>query len=79
MEIQSFTDSGMETISLENKEIEVVPKQPTMEELAYGAPQVNSSNNIASAPGFQPMPTCRVCNSPNPIGERFCSNCGSNL
>ena len=80
MEISSMTDDGMQTINIEaNNEIQPATREPTMEELAYGISQNVPTTNVASASNFQPQPTCRTCNSPNPIGERFCSNCGSNL
>ena len=80
MEISSMTDEGIQTINIEaNAEMESATREPTMEELAYGISQNVPATNVASASNFQPQPTCRTCNSANPIGERFCSNCGSNL
>ena len=79
MEIQSFTDNGMETINIEQEQVINAPREPTMEELAYGLPPSGNSQSVASDPNFQPQPICKICSSPNPIGERFCSNCGSNL
>ncbi len=79
MEIQSFTDAGMETINLEQEQQPSISREPTMEELAYGLPSSGNSKAVASDPSFQPQPICKICSTPNPIGERFCSNCGSNL
>ena len=80
MEISSMTDEGIQTINIEaNAEMESATREPTMEELAYGISQNVPATNVASASNFQPQLTCRTCNSPNPIGERICSNCGSNL
>ena len=47
-----------------------------IEEMAFGASptKLNDPNS-----GFAPKPTCRVCNAPNSVGERFCMNCGSEL
>lgn len=79
MEIISVTDSGMESVTIneETNEIsEPVIKEATIEEMAYGKAK---STFQAKQSGFSPHPTCRVCQTPNPVGERFCSNCGSDL
>ena len=79
MEIISVTDSGMESVTIneETNEIsEPVLREATIEEMAYGKAK---STFQANQSGFSPHPTCRVCQTPNPVGERFCSNCGSDL
>ena len=79
MELASMTDEGIQTVEIQSQDTMVAPTQPTMEELAYGVPSDAPPSNIPSSPSFSPKPTCKVCGSPNDVGERFCGNCGSNL
>jgi len=79
MEIISVTDSGMESVTIneETNEISVpIIREATIEEMAFGKVK---EPILGQQTGFAPQPTCRVCNNPNPVGERFCLNCGSDL
>lgn len=79
MKLTTMTDEG----NLET-DIEVAPvveeKQTlSMEEMAYGVKSPAAYSPEPSSSSFSPRPTCRTCSAPNEVGERFCSNCGSDL
>ena len=79
MEIISVTDSGMESVTINEETNEMSTptiREATIEEMAFGKVR---EPTLGQQSGFAPQPTCRVCNNPNPVGERFCSNCGSDL
>jgi len=81
MEMSSMTDSGVEVVTIDEETNVIsapVVREMSIEEMAFGvsAPQ---SATVASQPGFSPQPSCKICGASNPIGERFCSNCGSDI
>ena len=80
MEMISVTDAGAESVTIDDETNEIsapVNREISIEEMAYGkTSRVNLSNSNS---GFAPQPTCRTCSSPNPVGERFCMNCGTEL
>ncbi|MGB1549179.1 MAG: zinc ribbon domain-containing protein, partial [Candidatus Poseidoniaceae archaeon] len=81
MEMVSVTDTGAESVIIDEETNEVsapVNRGLSIEEMAYGTSSRKASSTQARS-GFAPQPTCRVCSAPNPVGERFCSNCGSDL
>ena len=81
MEMVSVTDTGAESVIIDEETNEVsapVNRGLSIEEMAYGASS-RRATSTQSRSGFAPQPTCRVCSAPNPVGERFCSNCGSDL
>ena len=55
-----------------------VVKEMSIEEMAFGTP-APTGVNTASQSGFSPQPACKVCGASNPVGERYCSNCGSDI
>ena len=80
MEMISVTEYGAESVTIDEETNQVstpVKRGISIEEMAFGVSPSKSSDN--SNLGFAPKPTCRVCNSPNSVGERFCMNCGSEL
>ena len=80
MEMISVTDTGAESVTIDEETNEIsapIQRGISIEEMAFGVTQ--RSTNPSSNAGFAPQPTCKVCSTPNPIGERFCINCGSNL
>ena len=81
MEMVSVTDTGAESVIIDEETNEVstpVNRELSIEEMAFGT-AARRTSSTPSQSGFAPQPTCRVCSTPNPVGERFCSNCGSNL
>ena len=81
MEMSSMTDSGVEVVTIDEETNVIsapVVREMSIEEMAFGVsgPQ---SVTVASQPGFSPQPSCKICGASNPIGERFCSNCGSDI
>jgi len=81
MEMISVTDAGAESVTIDEDTNEVsvpVAREISIEEMAFGtaAPRGSSTPSHSS---FTPQPTCKVCSAPNPVGERFCVNCGSDL
>lgn len=81
MEMVSLTDTGIETVTINEETNEIsspVVQEMSIEQMAYGAP--NTKKATGSSPsGFSPLPTCKSCGANNPVGERFCSNCGIDL
>ena len=80
MEMISVTDTGAESVTIDEETNEVsapIQRGISIEEMAFGVSQRNQISPSGS--NFAPQPTCKVCKTPNPIGERFCVNCGSNL
>ena len=80
MEMVSMTDAGVESIIIneETNEIsEPVIKSMSIEEMAFGASAKTTSNTKQT--NLSQNIQCSVCGKHNPVGERFCSNCGSNL
>ena len=69
-EISTFIDEETNEVSAP------VNRGLSIEEMAYGTSSRRASST-QSRSGFAPQPTCRVCSAPNPVGERFCTNCGS--
>ena len=81
MEMASMTDAGMETVVIDEETNQVsspVVKEMSIEEMAFGT-AAPTGVTTASQTGFSPQPSCKVCGASNPIGERFCSNCGSDI
>ena len=81
MEMSSMTDSGMETVVIDDETNQVsapVVKQMSIEEMAFGT-SVPTGVSTPSQSGFSPQPSCKVCGTSNPVGERYCSNCGSDI
>ena len=81
MEMVSVTDTGAESVIIDEETNEVsspVTRELSIEEMAFGTSSRRTQSNPSNS-GFAPQPTCRVCSAPNPVGERFCSNCGSDL
>ena len=81
MEMVSITDSGEESVIIDeetNQISEPVIREMSIEEMAFGT-SVPTSTKTPSQSGFSPQPTCRVCGASNPVGERFCANCGSDI
>ena len=85
MEMSSMTDSGMETVVIDDETNQVstpVVKQMSIEEMAFGTSVPTGVSTGVSTPsqsGFSPQPSCKVCGTSNPVGERYCSNCGSDI
>ncbi len=83
MEMVSMTDDGAQAVVID-EETNVI-SQPvqvhstSIEEMAYGISSPIGVAAVSSPGGFAPQPTCKTCGAPNPVGERFCSNCGSDL
>ena len=81
MEMVSVTDTGAESVIIDEETNEIstpITRELSIEEMAFGTSSRRVSSNPSNS-GFAPQPTCRVCSAPNPVGERFCSNCGSDL
>jgi hypothetical protein len=81
MEMSSMTDSGVEIVTIDEDTNAIsapVVREMSLEEMAFGV-SASQSVTVASQPGFSPQPSCKVCSASNPIGERFCSNCGSDI
>ncbi len=81
MEMSSMTDSGVEVVTIDENTNQVtapVVREMTIEQMAFGTPTPPSAP-VASQPSFQSQPSCQICGTSNPVGERFCLNCGSNL
>lgn len=79
MEMISVTDAGAESVTIDEDTNEIstpIQRSISIEEMAYGTGK--SSTKTANS-GFAPQPTCKMCSAPNPVGERFCMNCGSEL
>ena len=79
MEMISMTEYGAESVTIDEETNQVsapVQRGVSIEEMAFGVSNVKSNDKNT---GFAPKPTCRVCNAPNSVGERFCMNCGSEL
>lgn len=80
MILTTMTDEGNVDTSAEVNEPEPETKQTlSMEEMAYGVQSPAAYSPEPSTSSFSPRPTCRTCSAPNEVGERFCSNCGSDL
>ena len=80
MEMISVTDAGAESVTIDEETNEVstpIQRGISIEEMAYGTAKKTSQQS--RNPAFAPQPTCRQCSTPNPIGERFCMNCGAEL
>ena len=81
MEMSSMTDSGVEVVTIDEETNVIstpVVREMSIEEMAFGV-SAPKSVTVASQPGFSPQPSCKICDTSNPIGERFCSNCGSDI
>ena len=81
MEMVSVTDTGIETVTINEETNEIsrpVTQEMSIEQMAYGAPPTKKSTG-GSQSSFSPLPTCKSCGAKNPVGERFCSNCGIDL
>tara|TARA_X000001036_G_C20611418_1_gene779154 strand:+ start:340 stop:1263 length:924 start_codon:yes stop_codon:yes gene_type:complete len=81
MEMVSVTDTGMETVTINEETNEIsspVVQEMSIEQMAYGSPTTRESTSAPQS-GFSPQPSCKSCGANNPVGERFCSNCGIDL
>lgn len=82
MEMISMTDSGEESIVIEEETNLVtgmeISSTQSIEEMAFGLP-VTSTTETSHQSINSPQPSCGACGFSNPIGDRFCSNCGTNL
>mgnify|MGYP006131248897 CR=1 FL=1 len=81
MEMSSMTDSGVEIVTIDEETNAVaapVVREMSIEEMAFGT-TAPTGVTVAPQSGFSPQPSCKMCGASNPAGERFCSNCGSNL
>ena len=81
MEMSSMTDSGVEVVTIDEETNVIsapVVREMSIEEMAFGV-STPKSVTVASQPGFSPQPSCKMCGASNPVGERFCSNCGSDI
>ncbi|MDC0556247.1 zinc ribbon domain-containing protein [Candidatus Poseidoniaceae archaeon] len=81
MEMVSVTDTGIETVTINEETNEIsrpVVQEMSIEQMAYGAPPTRKSTGGSQA-GLSPLPACKSCGANNPVGERFCSNCGIDL
>ena len=81
MEMVSVTDSGIETVIINEETNEIstpVSQELSIEQMAYGAPSAKKFTGVSQS-GFSPLPSCKSCGASNPVGERFCSNCGIEL
>ncbi len=81
MEMTSMTDSGAETVTIDEDTNEIsapVVREMTIEEMAFGtaAPKIGTMGGKSN---FSPQPSCKTCSASNPVGERFCANCGSDI
>ena len=81
MEMISMTDAGAERLTINEETNEIIApttQEMSIEQMAYGT-STPKGVTTASQPGFSPQPSCKVCGATNPVGERFCSNCGSDI
>ncbi|MCH1526858.1 MAG: zinc ribbon domain-containing protein [Candidatus Poseidoniaceae archaeon] len=81
MEMVSLTDAGAESITIDDETNQVsapIMRELSIEQMAFGT-AVPTGVTTASQSGFSPQPSCKVCGFSNPVGERFCSNCGSDI
>ena len=81
MEMVSVTDTGAESVIIDEETNEIsapVNRELSIEEMAYGKSSRRGSTTRPNA-GLASQIICGVCSTINPVGERFCSNCGSNL
>jgi hypothetical protein len=81
MEMVSVTDTGIETVTINEETNEVstpIVQEMSIEQMAYGAPPTKKFSGTSQS-GFSPLPTCKSCGARNTVGERFCSNCGIDL
>lgn len=81
MEMSSMTDSGMETVVIDEDTNQIsapVVREMSIEEMAFGT-STPTGVTTASKSGLSPQPSCKVCGTSNPVGERYCSNCGSDI
>ena len=81
MEMISVTDTGVETVTINEETNEIsapVVQEMSIEQMAFGT-SMPKGVTTASQPGFSPQPSCKVCGASNPVGERFCVNCGSDI
>lgn len=81
MEMVSLTDAGAESITIDDETNQVsapIMRELSIEQMAFGT-AVPTGVTTASQSGFSPQPSCKVCGLSNPVGERFCSNCGSDI
>jgi len=81
MEMVSVTDSGIETVTINEETNEIsspIVQEMSIEQMAFGA---TPSKKLVGLPqsSFSPLPSCKSCGANNPVGERFCSNCGIDL
>jgi hypothetical protein len=80
MILTTMTDEGNVDTSAEVDAPEPETKQTlSIEEMAYGVQSPSAYSPEPSTSSFSPRPTCRTCSAPNEVGERFCSNCGSDI
>jgi hypothetical protein len=81
MEMVSVTDSGIETVTIDEETNEIstpVSQELSIEQMAYGAPAAKKFTGTSQS-GYSSLPSCKSCGASNPVGERFCSNCGIDL
>ena len=81
MEMVSLTDAGAESVTIDDETNQVsapIMRELSIEQMAFGT-AVPTGVTTASQSGFSPQPSCKVCGFSNPVGERFCSNCGSDI
>lgn len=81
MEMVSLTDAGAESITIDDETNQVsapIMRELSIEQMAFGT-AAPTGVTTASQSGFSPQPSCKVCGFSNPVGERFCSNCGSDI
>jgi hypothetical protein len=79
MVLTTMTDGGNLDIDVEVAPAVEEKQTPSLEEMAYGVQSAAAYSPEPSSTSFSPRPTCRTCSAPNEVGERFCSNCGSDL
>jgi hypothetical protein len=81
MMLTTMTDEGsVDTVVEATNVLEPEIKQtPSIEEMAFGVQSPSAYSPDPASSSFSPLPTCRTCSAPNEVGERFCSNCGSDL
>lgn len=81
MEMTSMTDSGAVTVTIDDETNEIstpVVREMSIEEMAFGTAALKPGSTVTPS-GFSPQPSCKVCGASNPVGERFCGNCGSDI
>jgi len=78
--VEKAIEAGIETIvDSDFKPAEEAPPTLSIEEMAYGAPIVQKSNQVMAPQSSEAKPACGSCGAQNPAEERYCHNCGMSI